>query len=360
MNQSKDIFPDKNLHVDEFINSDGLRFIEARNAPFEIYGLYDYKNQPDYKRLPDEIGLNVNEGVASLYLHTAGGRVRFSTDSRYVAIKISMPKISHHSHMPLTGSAGLDLYIDEAEREELGYYKTFVPPYTMIDGYESKIDLKTRKLRYFTINMPSYNRVSDLYIGIEENASLGEGLKYRPLLPVVYYGSSITQGGCTSRPGNIYQNIISRRLNIDYINLGFSGSGKGEPTIAEYMATIPMSAFVSDYDHNAPTAEHLERTHFALYKTIREKNPDIPYIMVTRPDYRNHGDSESRRQVILKSYRAALALGDKNVCFVDGKEFFTGRYADMCTVDGTHPTDLGFSFMADHIGAALESIIVNK
>ena len=360
MSTIKEIFPDKNLHVDDVIEKDGLKFIEVRNSPFEVYGLYDYKNQTEYKRLPDEIGLHVNEGVASLYLHTSGGRVRFSTDSRYIAIKVEMKKISHHSHMPLTGGAGLDLYIDAAENEEIGFFKTFVPPRHMTDGYESKIDLKSKKMRFFTINMPSYNQVTNLYIGIDDDASLGEGLKYRPLLPVVYYGSSITQGGCASRPGNIYQNIISRRLNIDYIGLGFSGSGKAEPMIAEYMAGLPMSVFVSDYDHNAPTIEHLKNTHFALYKTIREKNPTIPYVMVTRPDYRNHDDSEERRQIILKSYNDARAAGDENVYFVDGKEFFVGKYADMCTVDGVHPTDLGFSFMADHIGAALEKILGSK
>jgi hypothetical protein len=360
MNANKEIFPDKNLHVDTIIEKDGLKFIEVRNAPFEVYGLYDYKNQSEYKRLPDDIGLNVNEGVSSLYLHTAGGRVRFSTDSRYIAIKVEMKKVSPYPHMPLTNTAGLDLYIDAAEGEELGFFKTFVPPYNMTNGYESKIDLGVKKMRSFTINMPSYNCLTKLYVGVDSDAFLDKGQEYRPILPVVYYGSSITQGGCASRPGNIYQNIISRRLNIDYINLGFSGSGKAEPIIAEYMAGLPMSVFVSDYDHNAPTVEYLENTHFALYKTIREKNPTLPYVMVTRPDYRNKSDSEARRQVILKSYHDALALGDKNVYFVDGKEFFTGKYADMCTVDSTHPTDLGFSFMADHIGATLEKILGSK
>ena len=167
MNHEKEVFPDKNLHVDEVINADGLKFIEIRNSPFDVYGLYNYKNEADYKRLPDEIGLNVNEGVSTLYLHTAGGRVRFSTDSRYVAIRVSMPKVSHHSHMPLTGGAGLDLYIDESEGEEIGFFKTFVPPHNMTSGYESKIDLKAKKMRHFTINMPSYNRVDSLYIGID-------------------------------------------------------------------------------------------------------------------------------------------------------------------------------------------------
>ena len=79
--------------------------------------------------------------------------------------------------------------------------------------------------------------------------------------------------------------------------------------------------------------------------------------MVTRPDYRNHADAEPRRQVIMESYRKARELGDENVYLVDGKEFFVGKYADMCTVDGIHPTDLGFSFMADHIGEVLEKIL---
>lgn len=166
-----------------------------------------------------------------------------------------------------------------------------------------------------------------------------------------------------SHPGNSYQNIISRRLNIDYINLGFSGSAMGEPAMAEYMATIPMSVFVSDYDHNTPTYEHLTKTHFALYETIRKKNPDLPYVMVTRPDYWNHMDIEERlkrRHHIIDNYNKALALGDKNVYFIDGKEFFAGKYADMCTVDGTHPNDLGFALMAYRIGAVLEKILGSK
>lgn len=342
---------------------ENLKYSEVRNEPFDVYGLYDYKNEKQYKRMPDEIGKNVNSGVSGLYLNTAGGRVRFSTDSKHIAIRVSMPGITRFYHMPLSGSAGLDLYIDRTEGEidpaveDLGYYRAFTTPYDMQDGYEASVEFGTKKMRYFTINMPSYSNVSDLYIGIDEDATLGGGLKYLPILPVVYYGSSITQGACSSRPGNIYQNIITRRLNIDYINLGFSGSARAEKIICDYMATLSMSAFVSDYDHNAPDPDHLEKTHFELYKTIRTKHPDIPYIMITRPDYRNGDRTEQRRQIVINSYERAKELGDKNVYFIDGKEFFVGKYADMCTVDGCHPTDLGFSFMADTIGDVLEKVL---
>lgn len=352
---------DKNFHVDKVISKDGLKFIEVRNEPFKVYGLYDYKNQAEYRRMPDDVARNVSENVAHLCKCTAGGRVRFSTDSRYIAVKAVLPGgISHMTNMCIIGSSGLDLYVDEAEDAERGYFRSFIPPAEDVDEFESKLDFKVKKMRSFTINMPPYNRLTNLYIGVDEDAVVCAGEEYRPILPIVYYGSSITQGGCASRPGNIYQNIISRRLNIDYINLGFSGNAKGEPAIAEYMAGLSMSVFVSDYDHNAPTFEHLTKTHFALYQTIREKNPELPYIMITKPDYWNHRDIDEilqRREHIMENYNKALALGDKNVYFIDGMKFFTGKYADMCTVDGTHPNDLGFSLMADRIGDVLEGIL---
>ena len=341
-----------------------LKYIEARNTPFDVYGLYNYRTEPQYKRMPDDVAKNTNGGVAGLYLNTAGGRVRFSTDSKHIAIRVSMPGITRFYHMPLSGSAGLDLFIDKAEgekmspdKEDLGFYRAFTTPYDMQDGYEASVEFGTKKMRYFTINMPSYSNVKDLFIGIDDDSTLSGGLSYLPILPVVYYGSSITQGACASRPGNSYQNIIARRLNIDYINLGFSGSARAENAVCDYMATLSMSAFVSDYDHNAPDPEYLEKTHFNLYETIREKHPDIPYIMITRPDYRNGDRTEQRRQIVINSYEKAKAIGDKNVYFIDGKDFFVGKYADMCTVDGCHPTDLGFSFMADTIGDVLEKVL---
>ncbi|MBR4881010.1 MAG: hypothetical protein IKU19_03700 [Clostridia bacterium] len=322
------------------------------------------EEEPYFRRLPQAVADATNAGVGRLSHCPAGGRVRFSTDSRFIAIRVSMPGVTRFYHMPLSGTAGLDLYIDKTEDdvldpavEDLGFYRVFVTPYDMQDGYEARIDLGTKKMRYRTINLPSYSNVKDLYIGIDEDSTLNGGLRYLPILPVVYYGSSITQGACSSRPGNIYQNIIARRLNIDYINLGFSGSARGEKTIRDYMATLSMSAFVSDYDHNAPSPEYLEETHFELYKTIRENHPNIPYIMITRPDYRNGDRTAQRRQVVIDSYEKAKVLGDKNVYFIDGKDFFTGRFNDMCTVDACHPTDLGFAFMADAIGDMLQKVL---
>ncbi len=351
---------DKNLIVDIKTSAADVVFYDIRKAPFTIYGLYNPTTEDTYKRVPDDIGLNTNEGVATLYLHTAGGRVRFSTDSSYVAIRATYDTVGCLPHMPMTNSAGFDIYEDFPDTASI-HRGTFAPPYDMKHGYESRVDLKTSKQRYFTVNFPSYNHPATIEIGIREGSTLGEGLKYRNKRPIVYYGSSITQGGCASRPGNIYQNIICRSTNLDYINLGFSGSGKAEDIIVDYMASLDCSVFVSDYDHNAPTPEYLLETHCKMYKKIREAHPDLPYIMISKPDFKNGAEKNIlRKKIIYDTYTYARENGDRKVYFIDGEYFFKGKHEQCCTVDCCHPNDLGFSLMAEKIEACIRDVMTEN
>jgi hypothetical protein len=347
---------DKNLKVETVLIKDGINFYDVRCAPFQVYGLYDYKNQPQFRRLPADVAAATSEGVAALSKQTSGGRVRFSTDSEFVCIKTKMNSISLFSHMPASGAAGFDLFIDSPDGAESRYVRTFMPPWhTTDEGYESRIDLCEKKMRYFTINFPSYSGVDDLWIGLSADATVGEGLRYRDVPPILYYGSSITQGGCASRSGNIYQNVVCRRTNFDYINLGFSGNGRGEDAIVDYMASLDISAFICDYDHNSPNREHLSATHYRMYEKIRAAHPDIPYIMLSKCDLDNDYNSNlARREIVYDSFCRARANGDKNVYYIDGASIFRGPYQNMCTVDSCHPNDLGFALMADAITAELE------
>lgn len=358
---------DSNFKVDTDIGEADVRFLDVRCEPFEIYGLYKPQTETVFKRLPDDVAASVNDGVKTLALCPAGGRVRFSTDSRYVAVHAVMANgFSRHPHMPLTGGAGMDLFLDDPETGDSRFCRTFIPDINSKGGYTSKIDFEMRTMRHFTINLPNYNHLDALYIGVQKDALVGEGAKYRDVEPVVYYGSSITQGGCASRPGNAYTNVVSRRLNMDFINLGFSGSGRGEDTIVDYMAKLPMSAFVCDYDHNAPTVEHLRATHEKLYRKIRAAHPDIPIILISKPDfsqcikYTSYLHNAQRRAVILDTYRNAYNSGDKNVYLIDGEGIFNGPYEDMCTVDGCHPNDLGFALMADAVENTIRRALIRK
>ena len=146
---------------------------------------------------------------------------------------------------------------------------------------------------------------------------------------------------------------------MDYINLGFGGLAKGEETMANYIASIEnMSAFVMDYDHNAPTPEHLLETHERMYKIVRKAHPSIPIIMISCPRVKMNDNWTRRRDIIKKTYENALENGDTNVSFIDGSHIFDEIGNDY-SIDGTHPTDLGFLFMAKAIAPVLREVLKN-
>jgi lysophospholipase L1-like esterase len=342
---------DSNFKVETQIKEPDVRFYNVLQVPFRVYGVFYEAGK--FRRIPEHIAKTVSDGVYRIHASTAGGRVRFKTNSSYIAIHAKMPGIGKMPHFALTGSAGFDLYIhDDAVR----YVQTFVPPFAIQDGYESVIHFGSSQMRELTINFPLYSEVSELYIGLCDSAAVYEPTPYKTETPIVYYGSSITQGGCASRPGNSYESIISRRLDCDYINLGFSGNARAEDEIAEYIRDLNMSVFVFDYDYNAPTVEHLERTHQKMFREIRAKNPALPIVLMSRPKYCLTDEEKQRLAIIKKTYDDAKSAGDENVYLLDGSALMELAKNDG-TVDGCHPNDLGFASMAKALGDLLEKIV---
>lgn len=353
--KEKTTHTDKNFDVCAVESVDGLRFYDVKKKPFEIYGLYDPENEGQFKRMPDDVARSVNPGVAKLYTNTSGGRIRFSTDSDVILLRSVLANIERASHLSLTGACSFDIYEDFPETQTARYISTFIPPLDVKDKFESKLRLPSRKLRYFTIHFPLYSDVLSLEIGVNEDAYIGEGMKYKNIAPIVYYGNSVTQGGCASRAGNSYPNIIGRRLNIDFANLGFSGWGRAEENMTDYLASLDMGVFVCDYDYNAPSPEYLEATHLKLYEKIRAAQPELPIIIMSKCDF-VYGEENSvrRRDVIYETFRTAKRRGDNNVYFMDGGSVYSGDYANIAVIDKVHPTDLGFLLIAD----ILEGIII--
>ena len=212
-----------------------------------------------------------------------------------------------------------------------------------------------------TLMMPRNEPIVDLEVSIDDEAQLCAPDSYTYQKPIVFYGSSITEGGAASTVGKCYTALVTRWLDSDYINLGISGNAKGEANMANYIKNLDMSIFVMDYDHNAPTPEHLEATHEAFFKIIREANPTLPIVMMSKPDFDSDPmESIKRREIIKKTYNNALENGDKNVYFIDGETYFGDTERSVCTVEGCHPTDLGFMRMAEKIYPVLKSILERK
>ncbi len=334
---------------------EGLDYYDCRQRPFRVFGLLPPdEDVPCFKRMPDAAARAVSDSVREFSRNTAGGRLRFVTDSPEIHIRAVMPFIRRMPKFTFSGSAGFDLYTDDR------YAGTFMPPLDMQDGYSAALFLPTQGEHTVTIHFPLYSNVAQLSVGLRHGAAVKPCAGYRYSVPVVYYGSSITQGACASRPGNAYENIISREWDCDHVNLGFNGSARGEQVVADYIASLTMSAFVFDYDHNAPDPEHLQRTHRPMFERIRKQHPGLPVIMVSRPNVHLSAEEIRRREIIESTCRQAVEQGDRNVYFIDGSRIMERFGGDSGTVDNCHPNDLGFMCMAKVIGETIGAVLQGK
>lgn len=333
-----------------------MKTFECKDTPIKVFGLMNFYKNGSLMRLPEEV-MDLFPQLRQYGSRSTGGRICFRTNTKKLYVKLVSKTFIRDYAMPQISSSGLNVFAGERKRSWFigNVYPTGAKdtnPYVS----ETTFDLDG-EMKDITMFMPKNEVIDNVYIGIDDDAEIEAPTPYENENPVVFYGSSITEGGCASRTGNTYNAFLSRWLNMDYINFGFSGSAKGEPELAEFIATVPMSVFVYDYDYNAPDVEHLARTHEPFFKIIREKNPDLPIIMMSRPNYAcNPEESEKRIAVIRNTYENALENGDKNVYFVCGKTFFEDDDIFACTIDRTHPNDLGFYRMAKEVYKTLAPV----
>ena len=340
---------DKNMKVETKIERDGLKFYNIDEAPFKIHGVY--REGDRYVRMPRDSAENVNDSIRWLNGHTTGGRIRFVTDSPYIAVQAQISGSSKFSFFSVTGIMGCDVYSGKR------YYGTIIPPLDTTTEYENVVDIPDPAEREYTINMPIYSCVHKMYVGIKEGCTLKPAGDYGITKPVVFYGSSITQGGCASRPGNTYPSQISRELDCDFISFGLAGSAKGEEEIAHYIANLDMTAFFYDYDYNANSLEHYKETHEKFFKIIREANPTLPIIMTTRPKKHLTAAEAERVDVMMQTYQNAIDAGDKNVYYIKGTDLLSDDIAEAALIENCHPNDCGFASMAKVMGNKLREIL---
>ncbi len=347
---------------------DDIVWYDALDERFSLHGLCAPRETGRYARLPLSFAddARLNEGARYLMFNTAGGRIRFATDSPYVALAVALPNRDFMSHMPLTGSSGADIYFAPKGCSGESFRGIFFP--AIEDGtpkttYIGCVQNPCPKGAEVTITLPLYSGVDRIYIGLSPASVIEPPRAFSIDRPILFYGSSITQGGCASRPGNNYMNHVCRWLDADFINLGFSGSARGELCIADYIASLGLSAFVMDYDFNAPNSVHLARTHYAFYRRIRDAQPELPILLISAPYSYPTGYQSSafgfgtRHDVILQTYMRAREEGDRHILFLDGASLFADRDIDACTVDGCHPNDLGFYRFAQAVHPALRRVM---
>ncbi len=321
-----------------------------------------YHSEKSYMRFPARYEQTLRKEVWELGRNSTGIGIRFRTDATTISVKWRLPSRRHlgFPHMPPTGVSGVDLY--GYEGGEWQYINTGFPRDSANEA--TLMQHVKGEWRDYLINLPLYNDLVEISVGVNAEATLAP--PQRSLLldkkPIVYYGTSIAQGGCASRPGMAYTNILSRRLNYPFINLGFSGNGTLETSVGEAMCEIDASLYVLDCNPNTDPELIYDRT-LALVKMLRECHAATPILFVERDYYRTaplmdqkRRENQFRKNAELKrAYDALKKAGHKDLHYLGG-DGLLGQDKEG-TVDGDHPNDLGMLRMADVLHPVIRKIL---
>jgi hypothetical protein len=300
-----------------------------------------------FDRLPSSAEGKVTDAVWNLSRDSAGMMARFKTSSSAISVHYKVRKSQlGMPHMPATGVSGIDLYA----RDNDGKWKwvQVTKPATqevqteIIQGLEPGV-------REYAAYLPLYNGIEFLKIGVEKGASF-EGLAPRGK-PIVFYGTSITHGACASRPGMVHTNILGRKLDMPIVNLGFSGNGRMDQAVGEFLVQLDAAVFVIDCLPNMQPADVTAKCE-PLVTQLRAAKPNTPIVLVEDRRFTNDWITPKKRQfhtdnhaALRKAYDSLVAQGIEKLFYIHGDSLY-GDDTEGAT-DASHANDLGFMRQAD-------------
>ena len=346
----------------ETIKTDSTIIYHGRQH-FLIEGtaILDSLKESPYDRLPISYKEKVREPVWDLSKASAGITVRFHSNSTSINLKWTVLNDFDMPHMAASGIKGIDLYTKYNNKWRyvttagalvgLKTYQNKSIPADNINEYEL-IKNMTPEFREYKLFLPLYDGVTKLEVGIDSTASI-EKASPSAVKPIVFYGTSITQGGCASRPGMAHTNIISRKLEVDCINYGFSGNGRMETLIVELISEIDARFYVIECLQNMDSDQVSDRVR-PLVDIIRTKHPYTPIVLVENMMYTMAFLDQTVETTLIQEnaalkneYDKIIKNGTPNIFYIkDNKDFLVDNEG---TVDGVHLTDLGFLRYADYL-----------
>ncbi len=305
-----------------------------------------------YERFPDSLERISRPVLWRLSRNSAGLAIRFRSNSTRIDLKWENLYNNRMNHMTDTGVRGLDLYCWKG-KDGWRFVNSARPGGKSYNQATVIANMRPTEREYM-LYLPLYDGLTSLQIGVDSLSYIGTPELDYPIRqkPVVFYGTSILQGGCASRPGMAHTNIISRRLNRECINLGFSGNGKLDLEVARIMAEIDAGVFVLDFVPNA-SVEQMKERMLTFYRIIRDKHPDTPIIFIEDPIFTHTRYDERIAEEVRKKNETLHGLfdhikrelHDKRVTLISSRKMLGDD--GEATVDGIHFTDVGMTRYAD-------------
>jgi len=309
--------------------------------------LPDQERKSWFDRLPASADGKVTPTVWALSRDSAGMMVRFKTDSTAIHVHYKVTKANlGMPHMPATGVSGVDLYA----RDKDGKWKwvQVTKPATQEIKAEIMKGLAPGE-REYALYLPLYNGVEFLKVGVTKGNKL-TGLEPRKK-PIVFYGTSITHGACASRPGMVHTGILGRKLDMPVVNLGFSGNGRMDKAVGEYLVQVDAACYVIDCLPNMQPAMVTEKC-VPLVKQLRAAKPETPIVLVEDRRFTNDWITPAKHQfhtdnhaALKAAYDSLIKEGVKNLYYIPGDVLY-GDDTEGAT-DASHASDLGFMRQAE-------------
>ena len=345
---------------------DAKKYYYTDASTFPIYGKAVPNTSATYERLPASLEGVIRQPVWDLAHHSAGISVRFRSDSPSIKLRWVSFGLHTMNHMTDTGTRGLDLYTQDPVDGHWRFARSARPQkdtlndLTVISGMEPV-------MREYIVYLSLYEGVKKLEIGVEEGSVIDQPALDSPRKgsPVVMYGTSILQGGCANRPGMAFTNIISRELDREVVNLGFSGNARLDYEIAELMAAVKdPSLFVLD---NVPNCEAslIDERQEKFFRIIRDAHPDVPVIFIENPNYPHAvfdkvtaADIAARNASMRAVYEKLKKAGERKIYYIKGDKML--GLDGEATVDGVHFTDLGMVRYTEYVLPTLKKALRKK
>jgi lysophospholipase L1-like esterase len=332
---------------------------------FNINGKFNIED--NFSRLPSKYETVVRPAVWNLSKNSSGISIRFKTNSPDISVKWELSNYREHSNMSRICASGLDLYCLVGEKWQ--YVRSGIPTdFKTEQLLISEMDTTTKE---FILNLPLYDGIENIEIGIVKGFEISKSEDdYKIKRPIVFYGTSITQGGSASRPGLAYPSIISRDLNVETINLGFSGNGKFEKSVGLALCEIDAEIYVIDCVPNS-SPEVIKKNAYNLIKQIRKARPKTPILLVEsiirEYSYFQKTDEtifgglkyiQSQNNELKNAYNKLIEEGIENVFYLSSEGLI--GFDHEGTIDGTHLNDLGMTRIANKIGNKINEILEVK
>lgn len=337
---------------------------EPACGEIRVDGLAFFAQERAWNRLPASAGPMLRElrpAMLELARHTAGASLRFCTDSPQIWVRAEVEAPAYMSHMTPAAQCGCDCYV----RAEGGAWifaglTKFLPANSR---FCCRLAQNLPGPMEVCVNLPLYIGVKSVEIGLATGARLWMPPAHRRRA-AAFYGTSITQGGCASRPGMAYPAILSRMLEAPTYNFGFSGNGVGLPELAAVLCAVPgLGALVVDIEPNAGPEHVLEKNLPRFLSAVRACAPALPVLVLSgtpQPAVRWDGElaqaCEQWAAFAREEVRRRKASGDAQIAFADARAL-VGAAGGEATVDGVHLTDLGFYALAQGLAPLLETML---